>query len=301
MDYLLHILILINIYVILASSLNLIAGYTGLLSICQAAFYGVGAYTAALMSLKTGSPFLVNLLLAMAVSGTLGALVGFPSLRIRDDYFVIATFAFQVIAFSIMNNWVAFTGGPMGLPGIPQPSIFGWLVDSNWEFLFLSSVLMVMVLAVGYRLVHSPFGRVLMAIREDEIFALAAGKNIAAYKVLVFVTGAAMASVAGVIYAHYISFIDPTSFTAMESIFIISIMIIGGAGSFWGPVVGAVVLVTLPEALRFVGMPSSVAANMRQILYGAALVACMMWRPQGLMGKYAFGILPGIKGQKTDK
>ncbi|NQT03471.1 MAG: branched-chain amino acid ABC transporter permease [Planctomycetes bacterium] len=289
MDYLLHILILINIYIILASSLNLIAGYTGLLSICQAAFYGVGAYTAALMSLKVGSPFVVNLLLAMVVTGVLGALVGIPSLRIRDDYFVIATFAFQVIAFSIMTNWMAFTGGPMGLPGIPQPKIFWWVVDSNWETFLVSTVLAAGVLAVCLRLVHSPFGRVLMAIREDETFALAAGKNIAAYKVLVFIIGAAMASVAGVIYAHYISFIDPTSFTVMESIFIISIVIIGGAGSFWGPVVGAIVLVTLPEALRFIGMPSSIAANMRQILYGGLLVAFMMLRPQGLMGKYAFG------------
>ena len=249
------------------------------------------------MSLKVGSPFLLNLLLAVVISGLLRALVGVPSLRIRDDYFVIATFAFQVIAFSIMNNWIGFTGGPMGLPGIPQPNIFGWVVSSNWEFLLLSAVLAATVLAVGFRLVRSPFGRVLMTIREDEVFALAAAKNVAPYKVLVFMIGAAMASVAGVIYAHYISFIDPTSFTVMESIFIISIVIIGGAGSFWGPVVGAIVLVTLPEALRFVGMSSSVAANMRQILYGAALVACMMWRPQGLMGRYAFGA--GLRGRMT--
>jgi branched-chain amino acid transport system permease protein len=299
LDYLFHILIMINIYVILASSLNLVAGYTGLLSICQAAFYGVGAYTAALMSLKTGSPFLVNLLLAMVISGTLGALVGIPSLRIRGDYFVIVMFAFQVIAFSVMNNWVSFTGGPMGLPGIPQPNIFGWVVSSHWEYLLLSVILAGLVLWVDYGIVHSPFGRVLMAIREDEVFALAAGKNIAAYKVLVCVISAAMASVAGTIYAHYISFIDPTSFTVMESIFIISIVILGGAGSFLGPVVGAIILVTLPEALRFVGMPNSVAANVRQILYGAALVACMMWRPQGIMGKYTFGVI--AQKQESEK
>ncbi len=289
MDYLLHILILINIYVILAASLNLIAGYTGLLSICQAAFCGVGAYTAALMSLKVGSPFLVNLVLATIISGALGTLVGFPSLRIRDDYFVIATFAFQVIAFSVMNNWVTFTGGPMGLPGIPQPVILGWDVNSHGEYLLLITMLAAVVLWGCHRIVHSPFGRILMSIREDETFAFSAGKNVAACKVLVFMIGAAMASTAGVIYAHYISFVDPTSFTVMESIFIISIVVIGGAGSFWGPVVGAIVLVTLPEILRFVGMPSSVAANVRQILYGGLLVAFMMLRPQGLMGKYAFG------------
>ena len=288
MEYLLHILILIGIYVILAESLNLIVGYTGLLSIAHAAFYGVGAYVAALMALKVGSPFPVNLLCAVVISGLLGALVGFPSLRIRDDYFVIATFAFQVIAFSILNNWVSFTGGPMGLPGIPQPVIFGWVVSSHIEFLLLVGCLAAFTVWVCHRIVKSPFGRVLTAIREDEVFTLSVGKNVAAYKVLVFMIGSSLAAIAGVMYAHYISFIDPTSFTVMESIFIISIVIIGGAGSLWGPVVGAVVLVVLPEMLRFVGLPSSVAANIRQILYGGLLVVFMMWRPQGLMGAYGF-------------
>jgi len=217
-----------------------------------------------------------------------GALVGIPSLRIRDDYFVIATFAFQVITFSVLNNWISFTGGPMGLPGIPQPTIFGLRISSHGGFLVLVGVFCALTLCVTQRIVRSPFGRVLKAIREDEVFAQSAGKNIAAYKVLVFMLGAGMAAVAGVVYAYYISFIDPTSFTVMESIFIISIVIIGGAGSMWGPVVGAIVLVTLPELLRFVGLPSAVAANVRQILYGGLLVAFMMWRPRGFLGEYAF-------------
>lgn len=288
MEYLLHILILIGIYTILSVSLNLIAGYTGLLSIAHAAFYGVGAYVVAIMALKLHSPFLVNIICAVLLSSLLGALVGIPSLRIRDDYFVIATFAFQVITFSILNNWVSFTGGPMGLPGIPQPTILGLEISSNIRFLALVGIMCALMLWISSRIVRSPFGRVLKAIREDEVFAQAAGKNIASYKVLVFVIGAGMAAVAGVMYAHYISFIDPTSFTVMESIFIISIVIIGGAGSLWGPVTGAVVLVLLPELLRFVGLPSSMAANLRQIIYGGLLVAFMMWRPKGLLGKYAF-------------
>lgn len=288
MEYLLHILILIGIYVILSVSLNLIAGYTGLLSMAHAAFYGVGAYVAALMALKLQSPFLVNIVCAVVLSGLLGALVGIPSLRIRDDYFAIATFAFQVITFSIVNNWVSFTGGPMGLPGIPQPTVFRLQISSHVGFLALVGVLCALTLWVTHRIVQSPFGRVLKALREDEVFAQAAGKNVASYKVLVFVIGAGMAAVAGVMYAYYISFIDPTSFTVMESIFIISIMIIGGAGSLWGPVLGAVVLVVLPEFLRFIGLPSSVAANLRQIIYGGLLVAFMMWRPRGFLGEYAF-------------
>ncbi|MCD6327391.1 branched-chain amino acid ABC transporter permease, partial [bacterium] len=246
MEYLLHMLILIGIYLILSVSLNLIAGYTGLLSIAHAAFYGLGAYVAALMALNLHSPYLINVICAVILSALLGALVGIPSLRIRDDYFVIATFAFQVITFSVLNNWVSFTGGPMGLPGIPRPTIFGLQVSTHLGFLILVGIFCVLTLWVTRRIVRSPFGRVLKAIREDEVLAQAAGKNVASYKVLIFVIGAGMAAVAGVMYAYYISFIDPTSFTVMESIFIISIVIIGGAGSLWGPVVGGVVLVTLP-------------------------------------------------------
>jgi branched-chain amino acid transport system permease protein len=288
MDYLLHVLILIGIYVILSVSLNLIAGYTGLLSIAQAAFYGVGAYIAALMALNLQSSFLVNMVCAVILSGLVGALVGIPSLRIHDDYFVIASFAFQIITFSVLNNWVSFTGGPMGLPGIPHPVIFGWRVSSHLGFLLLVGCCCALTMWVSQRLVYSPFGRVLQAIREDEVLAQAAGKNVPAYKVTVFVIGAGMAAVAGVMYAYYFSFIDPSSFTVGESIFIISIVIIGGAGSLWGPVIGAVVLVTLPELLRFLGLPASVAANLRQIIYGSLLVVFMLWRPQGLVGKFSF-------------
>ncbi len=173
-------------------------------------------------------------------------------------------------------------------PGIPQPTIFGLQISSHVDFLIVVGAFCALTLWITSRIVRSPFGRVLKAIREDEVFAQAAGKNVAANKVLVFVIGAGMAATAGVMYAHYISFIDPTSFTVMESIFIISIVIIGGAGSLWGPVVGAVVLVVLPELLRFIGLPSSVAANLRQIIYGGLLVAFMMWRPKGLLGEYAF-------------
>lgn len=288
MEYLLHILILIGIYAILSVSLNLIAGYTGLLSIAHAAFYGVGAYVAALMALEFHSPFLVNIVCAVILSGLLGALVGIPSLRIRDDYFVIATFAFQTITFSVMNNWISFTGGPMGLPGIPQPILFGWEINNQYEFLFLVSLVCIITLWIAHKIVKSPFGRVLKAIREDEVFAQATGKNVASYKVLIFVIGAGMASVAGVMYAYYISFIDPTSFTIMESIFILSIVIIGGASNIWGSVLGAAILVILPEALRFLGMPSSIAANMRQIIYGSLLVIFMLFRPQGFIGEYSF-------------
>lgn len=281
-------------------SLNLLVGYTGILSIAHAAFYGVGAYVAALMALKLQTPFLLNLFLAVIASGLFGALVGIPSLRLRDDYFVIATFAFQIITFSILNNLVDFTGGPLGLPGIPQPNIFGFEITSHIEFLILVIILAGLTFWIANKIVKSPFGRLLKAIREDEIFVKAAGRNVSDAKVKVFVISASLASIAGVVYATYITYIDPTSFTIMESIFIISIVIIGGSANLKGSIVGAIVLVALPELLRFIGLPNSIAANIRQILYGALLVVFMLWRPQGFLGEYTFGQSSSTNGTKPE-
>ena len=288
MTYLLHILIFINIYIIIAISLNLIAGYTGILSIAHAGFYGVGAYVSALMAVHFGTPFVLNLIFAMLFAGLVSAIVAIPSLRIHDDYLVIATFGFQMILFSIFNNWVSVTRGSLGIPGIPQPNLFGWQVSSHWEFLVLTGFLVILVYFFARRLVQSPFGRVLKAIREDEIFAQSLGKNVTQYKILVFVIGGALAAISGSLYAHYVTFIDPTSFTILESIFMISIVIVGGAGSLSGSIVGAVVLVVIPELLRFLGMPNAIAANMRQIIYGGLLVLMMIFRPKGLVGEYEF-------------
>ncbi|MCL6097143.1 MAG: branched-chain amino acid ABC transporter permease [Bacteroidetes bacterium] len=300
MEYILHILILIGIYTILSVSLNLLVGYTGILSIAHAAFYGVGAYVAALMALRLQTPFLLNLFLAVIAAGIFGAVVGIPSLRLRDDYFVIATFAFQIITFSVLNNLVDFTGGPLGLPGIPQPVIFGYQITTHVQFLLLVLVLAAFTFWISNRIVKSPFGRLLKAIREDEVFVKASGRNVSSAKVKVFVISASLASIAGVIYATYITYIDPTSFTIMESIFIISIVIIGGSANLKGSIVGAVVLVALPELLRFIGLPNSIAANIRQILYGGLLVVFMLWRPQGFLGEYSFGKKEEVRSKKSE-
>ena len=289
MDYILHIAVFVFLYWALAASLNLVAGYTGILSIGHAAFYGVGAYTAALMSLHFQTPFLVNIVCAAFTCAALGVLVGGPTLRLRNDDFVIASFAFQIVTFNVLNNWLAVTRGPMGLPGIPPPTVFGLPVTSRWGFVALSGIFAIVVAVFLAFVVRSPLGRVLQASREDEVFTAAMGKNVARYKLLAFMIGAAVAGCAGVIYAHYIRYIDPSSFTLMESIFIISIVVFGGAGSLWGPLVGATILVVMPEILRFVGMPDAMAANLRQSFYGIILAAFMLIRPQGILGQYAFG------------
>ena len=286
MDYALHILIVAAIYTVLAGSLDLLAGRTGLLSVAHAAFYGLGAYTSALLAVRWGCGFLPGVLGGMGVAALVSFIVSLPSLRLHDDYFVIATFGFQMILFSVFNNWTDLTRGPLGIPGIPQPVIFGWHVTTHWEFLMLSSIFAFLASFTVHRLSSSPFGRVLHAIREDEVLATSFGKNTLRFKVTAFAVSASLAASAGSLYAHYITYIDPSSFTVMESILVISMVIIGGAGSTWGPLIGAVVLVALPEALRLIGLPGGVAANLRQVFYGALLVTMIMFRPRGLVGRY---------------
>jgi branched-chain amino acid transport system permease protein len=286
MEYLLHILVITGIYIILTLSLNLLVGYTGLAALGHAAFSCVGAYASALLALNYGLSPLFGLLIGAVAAAVLGAFIGVPSLRLKGDYLAIATFGFGVIVYSVAKNWVSVTRGPMGLPGIPAFSIFGFQLSDVWQYLVLVAVFVFITYFVINRIVSSPFGRVLRGIREDEIAALAMGKNINKYKIIVFIVGAFFAGIAGSLYAHYITFIDPSSFTVMESITILLMVVFGGMGSLSGSFVGAAVLVIFPELLRFLGMPSSVAAPLRQMIYGLLLILLMLKRPQGILGTY---------------
>ena len=286
MEYFLHILVITGIYVILTLSLNLVVGYTGLAALGHAAFSCVGAYTSSLLALKYGlSPWL-GLPIGACAAAVLGAVIGAPSLRLKGDYLALATFGLGVIVYSIAKNWVAVTRGPMGLPGIPGFSIFGAEISTVWSYLILVAVFVALTYVVMHRIVSSPFGRILRAIRDDEVAALAMGKNVNKYKIIVFVVGAFFAGIAGSLYAHYITFIDPSSFTVMESIAILLMVVFGGMGSLGGSFVGAAILVIFPEMLRFLGMPSSVAAPLRQMIYGLLLIVLMLKRPQGVLGTY---------------
>ena len=290
MEYFFHILVVIQINVILAVSLNLISGYCGLLSLAHSAFYGIGAYTAALMWQYFGIASLsLNILIGCFVSSVLSLLLTYPSIKgVHDDFFVISTVGFQIIVFNIFNNCVSFTNGPLGISGIPFPSILTLSIDTSLKYFFFSLFFTIIIYVFVNRLVKSPFGLIIRGIREDEIFTMSAGKNINKYKILVSIISCSVASIAGVLYGHYSSFVDPSSFTINESIFLISIIIIGGIANIKGSILGAIILIILPELFRFVGMPISVAANLRQILYGSALVLFMMFRPHGLIGEYNF-------------
>jgi branched-chain amino acid transport system permease protein len=289
MEYILHIVIMILLYVMLSQSLTITSGYSGLISLAHAGFYGIGAYSSAILSVNYGLPFLLTIPTAMLLSGLSAVLVSTIALRTVDDYFIIITLGIQVVAFSIMNNWMDLTNGPLGIPGIPAISIFGFEFTSKISFLLLTLVLTAIVFLVLRNITKSPFGRILIALSEDEIFTKSLGKRVYQAKIVSFTIGGMFAAIPGVLYAHYISYIDPTSFTIDESIFLLSIVIIGGMRNLWGSAIAAAVLVILPEALRFLGMPSNIAANMRQIIYGLALVIMMFKYSKGFISKNYVG------------
>lgn len=284
--FVLEIVILINIYIILGMSFNLLVGYAGLFSVAHAAFYGIGAYTTALLMAKLGVNFFLALALAVLVTAILSIPLAIPSLRVSGDYLVIASFGFQLIMSSVFNN-LAITGGAAGLPGIPKPFLFGYRIAGSVPFVVLTLGMALLCLLAAWRLTTSPFGRVLRAIRDDEVAVQSVGKNVQAFKVITFGVSAAMAAVAGGLYGAYVGFISPPSFAVMESFFIFVLVIVGGTGTLRGSVIGAVVLIALPEALRFVRMPEEVAFPLRQIVYSVLVILFMIFRPQGLLGEQA--------------
>ena len=286
MNYILHLLIMVNIYLMLAFSLNLALGYTGLFSLSHAAFYGAGAYISTLLMMKLGLGFLPSLLISILGAVILSLIVGIPSLRLRGDYFVLATLGFQIIFFSILYNWVSLTRGPYGISGIPRPKILGFQISNLFEFFIFSSILSLLCFLLTWLIKRSPFGRTLKAIREDEVAAAALGKNIPRFKTFAFAISGGLAAIPGSLFAVYMRYIDPTSFTLLESVFIISALIIGGAGNLKGPVAGTLIAVFLPEILRFLAIPDAVAANLRQIIYGLMIILLMRFKPQGLAGEY---------------
>jgi branched-chain amino acid transport system permease protein len=288
MTYLYHLGVILSLYIILAISLNLMMGYMGLLSICQAGFYGIGAYAATLLVVKGNWSFAASLVAAVIIAAISSICIGLASLRLRGDYFVLSTLGFQVIVFSLLYNWTSLTNGPNGIPGIPPPQVFGIALSSPGRYFCAACALAAIVAGLAFVVVRSPFGRLMQAIRDDELAAISFGKNCTKVRLTVFAFGACLAAVAGAFYAGYARYVDPTSFTVAESIFIVSMVAVGGTGSFGGPLLGAVLLTLLPEGLRFVGMPESIAANLRQIIYGLALLILMRFRPQGIIGKYSF-------------
>jgi branched-chain amino acid transport system permease protein len=288
MNYIWHILIMINIYIILGLSLNLLVGYTGLLTMSHAAFYGIGAYISALLMMNLHVPYPISILVAIIGSVLLSFVISIPSLRLKGDYFVLGTLGFQIIIFTILYNWVDVTKGPYGISGIPRPVILEYTIDGLFPFFIYSGLIALGCSGLLYLIGKSPFGRILKSIREDEMATESLGKNVTRFKVSAFAIASGFAAISGVLFAEYMQYIDPTSFTLMESVFILSMIIIGGTGNVIGPLIGTIFMILLPEGLRFVHIPDAVAANMRQIIYGILIILIMRFRPQGIKGEYRF-------------
>lgn len=285
-EYIFHIMIMLNIYVLLVLSANLTIGMANLLTLCQAAFYGIGAYIATFFLIQFHLPLSVILVIVAFSTGLFSFVVSYASVKLKGDYFVLATMGFQLIVYTILYNWIDVTKGPYGISGIPGIRLMGiWEINGVYAYWIVSAILTVLAILLFLNLHDSPYGRTLRAIKADELTVQSMGRNTITAKALAFFISAAVASVAGVIYASYVGYIDPTGFTLNESIFIICALFIGGIGNVVGPVLGALLVVLLPELLRFIGLPETIAANLRQVIYGLALILVVYFRPQGLLGK----------------
>ena len=283
--YLQNIAVLFAINAILAMGLNFIMGYAGIFSLAQAIFFGIGAYTAGYIALNVSDSLLVSMGAAMGISAVLSMALALPALRVRGEYFVAASLGLQMIGVTIFSEWKSVTGGLGGLVGVPPPVIFGYTLTSISEFLVLALLILGAILAVTALLVRGSFGRSLMALRDSESAAQAYGKNVNTVKTLSVAVSAALASLGGVIYAFYMSFVNVEVFTLEMSILLMAMVIIGGTGTLLGPIVGAAIVMALPAALTYLPfIPPGELGTIQQIIYGSAMVLLMMFRPGGLVG-----------------
>jgi len=274
-NYGLYLMTLVLVYLMSAMGLNLVVGYAGQMSIGQAAFFGIGAYHVAIL-MKLGLPFFAVLPLAAGSCFIIGLMLGFPALRVQHHYLAFATLGFNVLVYLILRNEQSWTGGTFGLSGIPRPSLFGWELNNNlafFYFAFVSTILLALLLAW---LLRSPWGRAFAALRDNPIRAESLGVNITAYTLLAFAIGAAFAGVGGAYYAVLVQYIEPSTFNVPASLMMLLAVIVGGSGRFFGPLVGTVVVLLLPEWLRF-------AQNWYLMVFGFAVVALMIWLPGGML------------------
>ncbi|MES1924382.1 branched-chain amino acid ABC transporter permease [Salinisphaera sp. T31B1] len=293
--YLSNLMVLLGIAVILASSLNLMVGYAGIFSVAHAVFYGVGAYTAAKVALGMTDSFLIATAAAMLVTGAVSFILAVPVLRVREEYFVVASIGFQIVASTIFTSWTVVTGGMGGLAGIPPARILGWQLDGSVDMMVLTGVCVVLVVGLIAALVHSPFGRALKAFRDDETAAIALGKDPLVLRVAATTLSGALAAVAGSIYAFHVSFVNPESFTLDYSVLVLAMVIIGGAGSLAGPIVGAIFITVFPALLNFLHLPSQYVGPLEQLIYGAAIVLLMVFWPSGLANAWRL-LVPARRG-----
>ena len=282
--YISGLLISFGIYVILGASFNLLFGYGGLFSVAHGAFLGVGAYTTGILTIA-GVDFLLALIIGVGLAILISVLLSVPTLKVSGDYLVLATLGFQIMITVLFSNLGFLTGGPGGLIGIPRPEIFGFQFTSYRLLVLLVAVFAAICIYLVQRSVKSPFGLILESIKEDETASSALGKNTVRLKIEVFAFTAGLAAVAGGLYAGYLQFISPVDFDVHKSISVLSLTVIGGIQTFWGPIVGAAFVVGLPAIFSFIDIPVSVSSLISGLLYSGLVIVFLLFRPRGILGK----------------
>ena len=286
MEYLTHTLNLALVYVLLTVSLNLILGYGGMASMAHAAFFCIGGYLSAIVTMHWGCNFLVGIGLAIIVTAAVGGALAAPFIRVHEEYLILFTIAFQMVVFLLMLSLPGITGGDSGIFGVPGPRLFGLAPQGPIHFLPFMVVFVLMVYFVAFKITHSPFGRVLKGIREDEMSVTSLGKDVKKFKIMIFMVGTGIAAGAGGIFAHYSQFINPSIGTLDESILIIAMVVLGGTANLWGSAVGAFLLILIPEGLTFLPGASDLIVPLRSFIYGLLLILFMRFRPEGLVPEY---------------
>lgn len=276
-NYILHVANLAMMFSLLTLSLNMLSGCTGLMSVGHIAFYGIGAYTSALLTTHFNIPIGIAMAGAGIVSALASLLLGLPTMRLKGMYFAVATLAFGEVVYQLIVNWTNVTGGTKGVKGIPSPEMFGLSLRSYGSYYYIVLIVLVLSIILTRNLIASRPGRAMLAIRENDIAAEAMGVNITLYKLVAFMVSAFFAGIAGALYAHEVHYISPETFAGSESSAVLAMMVVGGIGSIPGSILGGMALTILPELLRSFG-------NVRLVIYGAAVVAIIIFAPKGLGG-----------------
>ena len=276
-EYYVNVLIISGLNAIVAVGLNLLLGFAGQISLGHAAFYGLAAYTTSILTTTYSLPIIAGILAGIVLVGLVAYLIGIPTLKLSGHYLAMATLGFGIIVYIVFNETIELTGGPSGFVGIPRLSLFGYSFDSDLSYYYLVICVLAVVLILSLNLLRSRIGRALRAIHTSEKAAQISGIDIARYKLFIFVLSAILAAIAGVLYAHYLEFIAPSSFGFNHSVLLVTMVVLGGMTNVWGAVAGAFFLTMLPEFLR-------IFENIEFLLYGFILIVCMMFLPEGIVG-----------------
>lgn len=284
-SFFLSMMILIGLYALVGTGLTMLMGYAGQISLGHAAFYGIGAYSTAIMTGTYGLPSVIGIIVGLIIAGIIAYIIGHPTLKLKENYLALATLGFGIIIFTFFKEFKGLTGGLNGFFGIPAFNLLGFLFDTDLKFYLLTWILVLLGIIFANNIIQSRVGRALRSIHGSEVAASSIGINIQKYKLQVFVLSAIYASIAGSLYAHYITFINPNLFTAMESINFLIIVVIGGSASVWGGVIGAALYVFLSEWLKEI-TPTifpNVGGEFQIIFFGLLIVVMLIFMPKGFI------------------